>query len=185
MGYTTDFTGSFTLDKPLTPEHRAYLEAFAGTRRMARKVSKTEKFPDPVRIAAGLPIGPQGAYFVGADAVEDPASQPSFGSFRGQKHTSDILDYNRPPQGQPGLWCQWVPSEEGEEAAIEWDGNEKFYDYIAWIKYLIDHFLKPWGYVLNGCVDWQGEESDDMGRIEITDNVVKTGKAIVTYDMED
>jgi hypothetical protein len=35
MGYHTDFNGSLELDKPLTDEHREYLNAFNGTRRMA------------------------------------------------------------------------------------------------------------------------------------------------------
>ena len=49
MGYTTDFDGKFDLDKPLTPEHRAYLEAFARTRRMQRNAVITATMPDPIR----------------------------------------------------------------------------------------------------------------------------------------
>lgn len=52
-----------------------------------------------------------------------------------------ILDYNNPPQQQPGLWCHWVPSEDG--SAIGWDGGEKFYDSPEWMVYLINTFLKP------------------------------------------
>src|SRR5690242_19132511 len=59
----------------------------------------------------------------------------------GQDNTSDVRNYNSPPSGQPGLWCQWVPNEEGD--AIAWDGGEKFYDSPEWMQYLIDHFLKP------------------------------------------
>ena len=78
----------------------------------------------------------------------------------------------------PGVWCQWIPCDEG--AGIEWDGVEKFYNYIEWLDYLIDHFLKPWGYVLNGEVEWQGEERNDLGRIVVRDNavVVKCGKVV-------
>ena len=50
-----------------------------------------------------------------------------------------IFESNYPPQGQPGLWCKWVPGEDG----IVWSGAEKFYDSAAWMEYLIDHFLKP------------------------------------------
>lgn len=62
------------------------------------------------------------------------------GSF-GQGSDPDIRDHNRPPAGQPGLWCQWVPTDDGRY--LEWDGREKFYDSIEWMQYLIDHFLKP------------------------------------------
>lgn len=163
MGYTTDFTGDFTLDNPLTPEQIAYLKAFNETRRMQRNATVTETMPDPVRLAVGLPIGKQGGYFVG---------------HAGRDRTPDVTEYNESPSGQPGLWCQWTPNNDG--TVIEWDGGEKFYDYIEWIQYIIQHFLTPWGHVLNGTVEWSGEESGDLGRIEITNNVVKvkTGKVI-------
>ena len=54
---------------------------------------------------------------------------------------ADVRDFNMPPHGQPGLWCKWVPTDDG--GAIEWSGAEKFYDSPEWMKYLIDTFLKP------------------------------------------
>src|SRR4051794_10619531 len=81
-----------------------------------------------------------------------------------------IIDYNRPPSGQPGFWCRWIPSEDG--GAVEWNGGEKFYDYLPWLAYLVEHFLGPWGYQLHGEVRWQGEESDDFGIIEVHANAI-------------
>ena len=156
MGYTTDFNGRFELDKPLAEAHAAYLHLFSGTRRMKRKSSFAKTLPDPVREAAKLSIGDEGAYFVGG------------GGDYGQANDESVVDHNRPPDGQPGLWCQWIPSEDLE--AIEWDESEKFYNYEEWIVYLIEHFLKPWGYVLNGSVKWQGEDFDDRGIMTIKDN---------------
>lgn len=167
MGYTTDFEGRFNLDKPLTAEHSAFLHKFSDTRRMKRDASKTRTRPDPIRQAVGLAVGPEGAYFVGA------------GDSMGQERTSDVLDYNRPPEGQPGLWCKWTPTEDNQ--GIEWNGMEKFYDYTEWLCYLIDHFLAPAGYVLNGEVTWQGEESSDMGKLVVKDNEVSALEAKVTY----
>lgn len=43
--------------------------------------------------------------------------------------------------GQPGLRCQWEPTEDG--TAIKWNGEEKFYKSPEWMTYLIDTFLKP------------------------------------------
>jgi hypothetical protein len=165
MGYTTDFSGEFLLNRPLEPKHKAYLEAFNGSRRMRRDAKKAAALPDPLREAVGLPIGPEGAYYVGS------ASDGDFG----QREDISVTDHNSPPSGQPGLWCQWIPNEEG--TAIEWDGGEKFYDYIEWIKYLIEHFLKPWGYGLDGTVEWSGEDRDDMGEIRIVGNRVSYGHA--------
>ena len=169
MGYTTDFIGEFKLNKPLTVAHKNYLDAFNDTRRMQRNAEITEKHPDPIRKAVGLPVGREGEYFVGGEG------------FRGQKHDmNDIIDHNRPPADQPGLWCQWVPNANGD--AIEWDGVEKFYDYVEWLEYIIGHFLAPWGYKLNGEVEWEGEESGDVGKIVVIDNDVSTMRGRVVYD---
>jgi hypothetical protein len=168
MGYTTDFHGRFNLDRPLTPAHKAYLEAFAGSRRMARNATLAEKLPDPIRIAAGLPIGQDGAYYVGGK--DD-------GNF-GQNKDSSVIDGNSSGRSMPGLWCQWVPTNDG--AGIEWDGGEKFYEYQEWLGYLIANFLRPWGYVVNGTVTWEGEDSSDKGKLIVKDNTIshKVGRTV-------
>lgn len=191
MGYTTDFTGSFSFDKKLQPEHIAYLQAFNQTRRMKRDSVIAETLKDEVRIKAGLPIGEDGAYYVGSHKD---------GQF-GQSNDKSILDNNTPPgqypyehgmdyweknkkqikngKCQPSLWCQWTVSDEGTE--LEWDGGEKFYYYTEWLKYLITHFISKWGYVLNGEVKWDGEDSGDMGKIVVKDNEVTAIEATITY----
>lgn len=161
MGYTTDFKGQFNLDRPLTVAHMNYLNKFAETRRMQRQaICHLADMTDSTREAVDLPLGDEGCYFVGGS-----------GSF-GQGWDDSITDYNSPPKGQPGLWCHWVPNKQG--TAIEWDGGEKFYYYVEWIKYLIEHFLKLWGYIINGEVEWQGEDIGDSANIAIIDNVVAT-----------
>jgi len=125
---------------------------------MKRDAAKTAEREDSIRQAVSLPVGREGGYFVGE------------GGFMGQDSGPDVLDSNEPPSGQPGLWCHWIPSEDG--TAIEWDYGEKFYDYTDWIVYLIHHFLEPWGYVVNGEVEWQGEDPDDIGKIVVKKNMV-------------
>lgn len=165
MGYTTNFEGSFVLDKPLTREHREYLCKFQDTRRMKRDASLTAGRPDFTREMVGLPVGGEGGYFVGE------------GGYAGQDRGPDVVESNDPPTGQPGLWCKWGPNEDG--TSIVWDESEKFYDYTEWIEYLILHFLKPWGYVLNGEMMWEGEDRSDFGTIYIKDNAVEAVKAEV------
>lgn len=100
----------------------------------------------------------------------------------GQGRDGDILNFNQPPPGQPGLWCQWRATEDGQ--FIEWDGGEKFYDSPEWMKYIIEHFLgrnpkaKPvlgflTGHTLNGEIEAQGEERDDRWMLIVENNVVK------------
>lgn len=169
MGYTTDFFGKFDLDKPLLDAHKNYLIKFNETRRMKRDAKIAELMEDPARIAAKLPIGKDGEYFVGSKG------------FFGQEKDSSIKDYNNPPSKQPGLWCQWVPSEDG--TALEWDQGEKFYEYVEWLNYIIKNFLVPWNYTLNGNVKFQGEDYGDNGTIIVENNDVKVirGRVISKY----
>jgi hypothetical protein len=167
MGYTTDFIGAFNVNPPLAGNHRQYLTKFNDTRRMKRDAAKTARRPDPIREAVGLPVGDYGAYFVGEKG------------FRGQDCGPDVIESNGPPRPQPGSWCQWIPNDDG--TTIEWDGGEKFYEYIEWLEYIIEHFLKPWGYVLDGVVEWSGEEHGDIGRILVEKNKVTIERGHIVY----
>ena len=163
MGYTTEFQGTFSLNKTLTEDQVVYLTKFSETRRMKRDAKIAATLPDPLRNAVGLPIGNEAEYFVGG-----------VGDF-GQDDDLSVIDHNDPPKNQPGLWCQWVPSADG--GGIEWNGGEKFYYYVEWLNYIIKNFLIPWGLVLNGTVKWRGEDFNDAGKIIVKDNVVSK----VTY----
>lgn len=160
MGYTTDFYGEFKLSKKLTPEQKEYLETFSGTRRMKRDVNKLMEIyqgkhgiPDPKGNMPEDIYGREGEYF----AYDDGNC--------GQTRDYSIVDYNTPPGQtghdttqdfssrwnenqeriksgtcQPGFWCQWTPNDEGN--ILAWDGGEKFYNYVEWLKYYIEHFFK-------------------------------------------
>lgn len=79
----------------------------------------------------------------------------------------------------PGYYCQWVASADGD--AIIWNEDDSFRDYVQWLEYLIAKFIKPWGRLLNGVVDWEGEEPGDLGKIHVKDNVVRAVDAVVTH----
>lgn len=126
----------------------------------------------------------KGPYFVGG------------AGFYGQGPDEDIIDQNEPPTGQPGLWCRWRPSDDGTE--IAWDLGEKFYYADEWMRYLIDHFLRPgafaagsdvderfahftFDHVVNGVIEAQGEHSDDVWRLVVRGNQVAKVLPIVTW----
>lgn len=73
--------------------------------------------------------------------------------------------------GRPCVYCQWKPTEDGAE--ITWDMVEKFYGWLEWLEYIVDHHLKPWGYHLNGEVRWRGEEPGDSGVIYVENNRIE------------
>jgi hypothetical protein len=190
MGYSTNFNGELQINRPLTEKEKDYINLISSTRRMRRDVTKlmeiykgehgnpfaTDATPESI-------YGRDGEYFAMVDG------------HLGQNHDESIIDYNTPPgqlgydkkmefetrwtemqrriadgECQPGLWCQWVINDDG--TTLEWDGSEKFYEYVAWLKYYINHFFSKWGVMLNGEITWVGEGSADLGKIIVTDNVV-------------
>lgn len=171
MGYTTDFYGSLKFNKPVATWLVDYVNKFSDTRRMKRDVEKIkELFPDWGNLCFNGELGNEGQYFIGGTG------------YAGQDRDNSIIDYNFAPIGQPGLWCQWVINDDGE---LEWDGGEKFYNYEDWLIYLIDNFFEPLGYILNGDIEWQGEESDDFGIIHVVDNVVDMQYGIKVNSMRE
>lgn len=151
MGYTTDFSGSISIEPPLNQEEIDFLTKFSQTRRMDREA---------------------GPYY----------AEP--GDDMGQSNAGGVRDHNRPPAGQPGLWCHWVPTKDGKE--LEWDGGEKFYDSAEWMTYVIDHFLKAGckakktlsflqaNHICNGVIKAQGEDMDDRWKLVVKNNKVAT-----------
>jgi hypothetical protein len=158
MGYHTEFPGRINVVPPLNESEHTYLRRFARSRRMDREA---------------------GPYFAGGRHF-DPLDRT------GWQEDSDVRDANRPPAGQPGLWCKWEPVDDG--SGIEWNQAEKFYDATEWMRYLIDHFLKPgataqghpgfehftFDHVLNGVIDAAGEEEGDEWQLIVQDNTVTT-----------
>lgn len=163
MGYTTDFDGEVEISPPLNAAEIEYINRFGSTRRMKRT---------------------KGPYY----------ANPGSDGF-GQDQEADILDYNSPPTCQPGLWCQWEASADGR--FIYWNGAEKFYNATAWMAYLIEHFLKPgarakssgdpqfaaftFDHIVNGTIEAQGEDAEDMWRLVVTDNKVETKHATIVW----
>jgi len=146
-----------------------YIRKFNQTRKMQLNVEKAEKLDDPLRIAVGLPIGIDGEYCL---AVDDRL--PDFG-----EKNELIVNYNVHPSTQPGLWCQWTIADNNKW--IVWDEGDKFYEYVPWLVYFIKNFIVPFGYVANGTIEWDGEDSDDFGIVGVENNEVFVRYGISTY----
>lgn len=159
MGYTTWFNGSLTFNKPVTEELKNYVNKFSNVRHMKRDIGKLkEVHPNWMDECYKGNLGCDGEFFVGSTG------------FMTQAKDEDIIDYNYPPLGVPGLWCQWIITDDDE---LEWDGEEKFYNYVEWLEYLINKFFKPEDYILNGTIEFEGEDSGDRGYIKVTNNIVE------------
>ncbi len=97
----------------------------------------------------------------------------------------DITDDAYPGPDSP---CDWQLGD--DNATLGWNGMEKFYHWQEWLQYIVDQILTPAGVMMNGTVDYQGEDRDDFGQIVVIDNVVKkmVGKVVTvstrTYEEE-
>ncbi|MFW5419232.1 hypothetical protein J0910_21675 [Nocardiopsis sp. CNT-189] len=173
MGYTTAFIGQVTVTPPLNEHEVAYLTKFSRTRRVDRG---------------------NGPYYVedaSGSATRDASGYATRGaSSYATEHAADVRDFDRPPEGQPELWCKWVPS--GDGAAIGWDESEKFYGAEEWMRYLIDHFLRPGAHAqadpgpvppaefagftfdhsVSGVIEAEGEDLEDRWHLVVADNRV-------------
>jgi len=148
MGYTTGFDGEFNLqfrDEKSKEVVTELVNGLAKTRRVTRDLSHlVGELDQPIN-------------YYGVD-----------GEFYHGDENSSIINNNEPPRTQPGLWLQWVI----EEDSLYWDEGEKFYNYVEWLQYLIDKIFKPNDVIVNGKVEWFGEECDDTGEIIVTDNTI-------------
>jgi hypothetical protein len=101
--------------------------------------------------------------------------------------TSDGIDpdrYNRCAPGQPNLWCDWQVCWEG--CCLAWNGTEKSYSMIQWLRYLIAHFLEPgaaaagnprfahfaFDHRLNGMVVGCRRDTKELFAVRVRDNRV-------------
>ena len=157
MGYT--FEGKFKFDKKLDDATYNLLKGLSETRRMKRDVTKLP--PVPTELIGVKDWGIEGEFYFNPETSD-----------WGQEEEDSILEFNRPPRTQPGLWLKWTPTL--DKLHLEWNGAEKFYAYVEWLEYLIKNIIEPRGYKLNGEVSWDGEDRNDIGWIIIEDNKVRT-----------
>ncbi len=123
MGYSTNFTGRFNFNRPLTVPEFRQLESMADYHK------------------------------------------------QGEGYLKNFTDT---PDRLPDSYLQWQPTEDGQ--GLEWNGGEKFYEYVHWLRWLIKHYFMPRDIVLNGDIQWQGEETGDIGILRVIDNKVTSHK---------
>lgn len=87
----------------------------------------------------------------------------------------------RPKDSPPSIWCPWklcelphyVTAYRGPCSGLEIPGDGKHYGYVAWLQHIVNEFLAPNGYEVNGRVCWQGDDTFDVGVIVVKANQVK------------
>ena len=179
MGYQTTLDGAFSVTPAVTKTFMDFINRFAETRRMMRDPKIVQDMDaDWAQHCFNGHLGEQAGYYVPPRTLKAswlkadarPANrQADIPNPYGDVRDKSVISGNRPPAGQPNSWCQWcMPT----HTTLAWDGAEKFYDYAEWLGYLITHFFRPSGYVVNGDVCWQGEDHKDRGILSVTNNAV-------------
>ncbi|KAL9654143.1 hypothetical protein ABK040_016489 [Willaertia magna] len=178
MGYTTEFEGKFNLNKNLATNLKALqqIQILSLTRRIQYNLEeilkKEKKTIEEIIQLYGVEAE---FYNPNLSTILEKYPNPLDWSYRlftdiSFSDHNDLLcsNYDSPPLCQPSLWCQWCYNK--EENVLEWDGIEKFY--VDWIVYIINVVLKPEDFIVNGKVNYIGEDTNDFGVIIVKDNVV-------------
>ncbi len=105
-----------------------------------------------------------------------PSEQQEWETIQNGRHDSQY-SYGDERREFPSIWCGFEVSGD----CFTWDCGEKTYEGVGWIKFFIDK-LKEWSKNESiyawGEMQWDGEESDDIGRVVVEFNTI-TGKQSV------
>jgi hypothetical protein len=171
VGYTTKFWGELYFDSPIDVKLKDYINKFSEIRHMKQNNKEIMKQNSEwERHCFNGLLGVEGAYYLGSPSAERLRGERIEEWLLRTYQDKCIIDYNNPPTGVPGLWCDWYINNRGN---LEWTGREKFYNYVEWLEYLIKHFFSPEGYFLNGELVFRGERDEDGGFIIVSNNRVK------------
>ena len=65
----------------------------------------------------------------------------------------EVADYSTVVDGAPSLYCHWKPSP--DRMGLEFDKCGKAENLLEWLKFLIQYFIKPNGYLISGEITIQ------------------------------
>jgi|TARA_R100000479_G_scaffold171555_1_gene115209 hypothetical protein len=115
-----------------------------------------------------------------------PSEQQEWETIRNERHDSQY-NYGDERREFPSMWCGFEVSGD----CFSWDGGEKTYEGVGWIKFFIDK-LKEWSKNESiyawGEMEWDGEESDDIGKVVVEfatntgEQIVKVQQGSIMYD---
>lgn len=86
------------------------------------------------------------ALLVGEFTIEPALTDEECRAFR------DLITQNQ--LTAPRTRCHWIPNAAG--SALNWDGDTTFDRSADWLRFLVKHFFKPSGHVLNGKAQARG-----------------------------
>tara|TARA_R100001463_G_scaffold15141_7_gene39623 strand:- start:12571 stop:13122 length:552 start_codon:yes stop_codon:yes gene_type:complete len=79
-------------------------------------------------------------------------------------------DYRGGLEKAPSIYNKWEIIDDVEHGitdihCLAWNGGQKFYQYVNWLKFIVSDFLQPKGIYLKGKIRFSGEDVEDAGVI--------------------
>ena len=148
MGYSTFFCGRFELVPALTPSQVATIGELYNHRHSLASSRDDEPL---LRLPYEAPL--MGNMSELAPVGRSPSHATYTGCEKGMAWSGPF----------PSAYCQWTVTSDG--SYLEWDGGEKFYGYELWLRFLIEHFFKPWNVAVTGAIEFEGEDGVERGTI--------------------
>ena len=183
MGYNTYFSGKLAFNKPLDKRLNDFLDSFFKTRHFVYSKNKILEVLNTHGISMSKVIPPgftdcgeHGEFLMDNAFTHLTDRNGNLVTF--EDCFDDLMDFNLTPKIIPSLWCDFEITDKGEKILFV-DG--KNYGYVKWINFLIENFFFPAGYILNGEVEYQGENEDDKGKIVCENNKID----VICYDDDD
>lgn len=128
--YKTKFYGGYKLEGNVSDYLVTYLNRFFRTIHIKRNVEKIKSVPDWKQYSFYGDLGYEGELYVNPDDKT-----------YGEKH---LLMVNR--------YCHFKIEKKDDGYYLVWNGNEEFYHYEVWIKYLHDRFFHKRRITLTGVM---------------------------------
>jgi len=103
---------------------------------------------------------------------------------RDTRHDDELHPYGDPKRIMPSIWCGFMIENRttnwGEKYGVFfWDGGEKTYMGRKWIEFFLNK-LHEWSkkgeeIYAEGEMEWDGEESNDLGRVVVEKCIAQGG----------
>ena len=106
--------------------------------------------------------------YFSSDSTMDVVPPIPAAAVAGLNATFETTRYSETRHGK--IWNELRFSEDGAKVIFP---DEARSDTPYWVRWLVEHFVKPYGSTLVGEVEWEGDERDDYGRIVAKDGEIR------------
>lgn len=157
----TTFKNPDGTDNDATPYAR-YLGMFCEVPHWKRNEATCRLIKDPFRDAIGLPPGKYGEFVIGTKKFDSSVSS------------------KRPYKHHPSEFVPFAVNLDSEfKMTLNMVGSPRPSVLAKWTSYLLEKFIGPWGYNMNGYISWDDDVT--TGYVHVLNNVLE--HEIILHDV--